>query len=168
MLYNNNLSVNNPNNKFFYDEDNKYNYNTNNLETVNDGIAYLKEQKTNTNNNNNNLIKNKTKNIRLVVNKYKTSKIITEKDLINDLIYVFQGIDGNYINFSANNNSYQLNPIIPFNENVVDIVDHLTELGWLYKKTKSLLDYLHDLNSQSQILQAFVYAVQYELNYHYK
>ena len=56
-------------------------------------------------------------------------------------------------------NSYQLSPIIAFNENIYDIVNHLTELGWLFRKTKELLDYLHGLNSQSQILQAFIYAI---------
>lgn len=105
---------------------------------------------------------------RMVVNKFKYSKVITEKDLINDLIYVFQGIDGNYINYSSSKDCYQLNPIIPFNDSIIDIVSSLCELGWLFRKTKSLVEQFIAYNSYSQILQAFIYAVKEELNYHYK
>ena len=105
---------------------------------------------------------------RLVVNKYKTNKIITEKDIIHDLIYVFQGIDGNYINFSSLYDCYMLNQLIPFKDNVIEIVNHLTEIGWLFKKTKEILDYFHGLNIQSQTLQAFTYAMQHELDQYYK
>lgn len=136
------------------------------IPNITDGIKFIKNE-----NNNKNVVyleKQKTKEQRLVVNKYKTDKLITERDLINDLIYIFQGIDGNYIHYNQMEDRYQLNSHIPFNENIYDIVNQLTEIGWLFRKTRNTIEYLLELNSQSQILQAFVYAVQNEMNYHYK
>ena len=104
----------------------------------------------------------------IVVNVSKTSKIITEKDLINDLMFVFQGIDGHYITYNSKADAFCLNNIIPFNENIVDIVSSLCELGWLYKKVSNYLTFFNESNIPSQFIQSFSYAVQSELNEYYK
>lgn len=107
---------------------------------------------------------------RLVVLKNKTNKIITERDIIGDLIYVFQGIDGSYIHFNSQANAFVLNPLIPFKEDIFEIVGHLGELGWLYKKTQTFLEYFDDLGKRtnSQTLEAFTFAIKNELNEYYK
>jgi hypothetical protein len=104
----------------------------------------------------------------IVVNIHKTNKIITEKDLISDLIFVFQGIDGHFINFNSVSNSYVLNPLIPFNDNVMDIVSVLNELGWLYRKVNNFLNYLNEANIPSQFIQSFSFSIQAELNEYYQ
>lgn len=104
----------------------------------------------------------------IVVNPAKTTKMITEKELINDLMFVFQGIDGHYITYNSNKDAFCLNDIIPFNENVCDIVSFLCELGWLYRKVSNYLNYFNESNIPSQFIQSFSYAVQNELNEYYK
>lgn len=104
----------------------------------------------------------------IVVNLNKTNKIITEKDLINDLIFVFQGIDGHYINYNSITNSYTLNSLIPFNSNIYDIVSTLSELGWLYRKVNNFVSFFKESNITSQIVQSFSFAIQSELNEYYK
>ena len=166
-LINNNLSseINNMYNNQM-DKFNKIKYGEtdyledNNLNTVQDGINFLQ--------NNIVLKKQNEKEIKLVVNKYLYSQIITERDLIDDLIYVFQGTDGKFINYSTIKNCYQLNTNIPFNENVYDIVGQISELGWLYRKTTNMIEYLKSKDSQSLILQSFIFSVENELVQHYK
>ena len=104
----------------------------------------------------------------IVVNMSKTNKIITERDLINDLLFVFQGIDGHYITFNSKDNAYVLNNIIPWNENIIDIVAFLAELGWLYRKVSHFLNFFNESKIPSQFIQSFSYAVQKELNEYYR
>ena len=120
----------------------------------------------NYNNNINTL--NKIKESLVVVNPNKTSLIITEKDLINDLLFVFEGINGKYIAYDAVKDSYILNKLIPWSEEIYNIVNSLSEIGWLYKKIKMYLDYYKESNIQSQFIKSFVNALQNELNNYFK
>ena len=104
----------------------------------------------------------------LVVNPNKTSLIITEKDLINDLLFVFEGINGKYIAYDAAEDAYILNKIIPWSEEICNIINSLSEIGWLYKKIKMYLDYYKESNIQSQFIKSFVNALQNELNNYFK
>jgi hypothetical protein len=115
--------------------------------------------------------KNISKNINKphpIVNMTKSNKMITEKDLINDLIFVFQGIDGHYINYNSIANSYTLNPLVPFNDNIHEIASVLSELGWLYRKVNNYLKFFNESNIPSQFIQSFSFAIQNELNEYYK
>ena len=104
----------------------------------------------------------------IVVNTNKTSLLITENDLINDLLFVFEGINGKYIAYDAAEDAYILNKIIPWSEEVYNIVNSLCEIGWLYKKIKMYLDYYKESNKQSQFIKSFVNALQNELNNYFK
>ena len=115
---------------------------------------------------NNNI--NNAKEPLIVVNTNKTSLVITENDLINDLLFVFEGINGKYIAYDAAEDAYILNKIIPWSEEVYNIVNSLCEIGWLYKKIKMYLDYYKESNKQSQFIKSFVNALQNELNNYFK
>lgn len=104
----------------------------------------------------------------IVVNMNKTNKIITEKDIINDLIFIFQGIDGHFINFNTVTNSYTLNSLLPFNDNIIEIVSVLTELGWLYRKVNNFINFFNKAEIPSQFIQSFSFAIQTELNEYYQ
>ena len=80
-------------------------------------------------NNNQNDKKNQST---IVVDPSKTIQLIIEKELINDLMFVFQGINGHYISYDPKKDSFILNQLIPFNENIIDIIGESCELGWLY------------------------------------
>jgi len=98
----------------------------------------------------------------------RSTKKISEFDIINDLIFVFQGIDGHYINFNNLENSFTLNSLIPWTECITDIIPTLCELGWLYKKVSSCLNNFRQINIHSQFIQSFYNGVQAELNEYYK
>ena len=119
-------------------------------------------------NNINNISMNNYKEPNVVVNMNKTSLIITEKDLINDLLFVFEGINGKYIAYDAQEDAYVLNKLIPWNEDIYNIVSSLSEIGWLYKKIKMYLDFYKESNIQSQFIKSFVNALQNELNNYFK
>jgi len=111
--------------------------------------------------------KNK-RSLQIIVNTAKSNKVITERDLINDLIFIFQGIDGHYLNYNSMSNSYTLNQLIPFNDNVYEITAALSELGWLYRKVNNYLSFFNESNIPSQFVQSFSFAIQSELNEYYK
>jgi len=104
----------------------------------------------------------------IIVNTTKSNKIIKERDLINDLIFIFQGIDGHYLNYNSITNSYTLNQLIPFNDNIYEISAVLSELGWLYRKVNNYLTFFSESNIASQFVQSFSFAIQSELNEYYK
>ena len=116
---------------------------------------------------NNNIINNK-KESTIVVKPNKTSMIITEKDIINDLLFVFEGINGKYIAYDAAEDAYILNKLIPWSEDIYNIVNSLCEIGWLYKKIKLYLDYFKETNIQSQFIKSFIYSIQNELSEYFK
>ena len=104
----------------------------------------------------------------IVINPNKTSLIINEKDIINDLLFVFEGINGKYISYDAAEDAYVLNKLIPWSEEIYNIVNSLCEIGWLYKKIKLYLDYFKESNIQSQFIKSFIYSIQNELNDYFK
>ena len=105
----------------------------------------------------------------LAINPSKTSLTITEKDIINDLIYVFEGINSKYISYDERKDAFILNQLLPWSEEIYNIVNSLSELGWLYKKIKSYLDlFKKGKETKSQFIQSFIYAVQKELDEYFK
>ncbi len=98
----------------------------------------------------------------------RSTKKISEFDIINDLIFIFQGIDGHYINFNNLENSFTLNSLIPWSEDITDIVPSLCELGWLYKKVSNCINNFRQMNIQSQFIQSFYNSIQAQLNEYYK
>ena len=105
----------------------------------------------------------------LIINPSKTSLTITEKDIINDLIYVFSGINGKYISYDAKEDAFVLNKIIPWSEEIYNIVSTLSELGWLYKKIIYYIEHFKkEKTSKSQFVQSFIYAIQKELDDYFK
>ena len=142
----------------------KMNNNQDDIEMLNN-LDYLNKDNYINLNNNQNDKKNQST---IVVDPSKTTQLITEKELINDLMFVFQGINGHYISYDPKKDSFILNQLIPFNENIIDIIGELCELGWLYKNVSNYLNFFNQSNIPSQFIQSFTYAIQNELNEYYK
>lgn len=60
--------------------------------------------------------------------------------LLRDLIYIFQGIDGQYVTFDSANNEYILDPQVSVPKPTQDLVYRVAELGWLYRHVQSFID----------------------------
>ena len=54
---------------------------------------------------------------------------------------------------------------MPWSEEIYNIVNSLSELGWLYKRIKSCLDlFKKEKAANSQFTQSFIFAIQKEIN----
>ena len=166
----------NNNNNYILSENNNRNSNAkikceyylNNLSPISDinSKFYENESQINENNNNNKPLSPPI--YPLVINPSKTTLTITEKDLINDLIYVFEGINGKYISYDSRKDSFILNKLLPWSEEIYDIINSLSELGWLYKKIKFYIDFFKKEKNGSQFIQSFIYIIQKELDEYFK
>ncbi|KAF9193806.1 Gamma-tubulin complex component 3 [Haplosporangium sp. Z 767] len=58
---------------------------------------------------------------------------VDEADLLRDLIFVFQGIDGKMIKFGAESGTCSIDPSFNISGPTRGLVKQLTELGWLYR-----------------------------------
>lgn len=67
------------------------------------------------------------------------SKDISEEALCKDLLYVFQGIDGQNISFSILEDAFVLAPNVNVSSSTRKIVTEMCELGWLYKKVNDFM-----------------------------
>ena len=54
--------------------------------------------------------------------------------MVRDLLFVFQGIQGSYIQYSTIEDAFCLRPNLIVSHSTRKIVNELCELGWLYKK----------------------------------
>ncbi|KRX07189.1 hypothetical protein PPERSA_00346 [Pseudocohnilembus persalinus] len=89
---------------------------------------------------------------------------LKENDLVCDLIFIFQGIDGHYIQFFSQEKAYQLKANVPVKESVREQINQLCEVGWLFKKVTDFLK----LNPQGLINQSLHLAIKEELNEYYR
>ena len=104
----------------------------------------------------------------IIIDTKKTSLTIKEEDIIDDLLFVFEGINGKYIAYDASEDGFILNKLIPWSEEIYEIINSLSQLGWLYKKIKLYLDFYKNTNIKSQFIQSFIYSLQNELDEYYK
>jgi gamma-tubulin complex component 3 len=71
-------------------------------------------------------------------------------------LFVFEGINGKYIAYDAASEGLILNKLIPWSEEIYNIVNSLSELGWLYRKIKIYIDFYKNSNNKSQFIQSFM------------
>lgn len=93
---------------------------------------------------------------------------VREEEILRDLLYVFQEIDGKYISYSLLDDTYAVSSSIAVAESAKEMVLELCELGWLYKK---VIDYVrkHSDNIYAgQVVQSFCFAIQGELNEYFR
>ena len=103
-----------------------------------------------------------------IIDTNKSSLNITEKDIVTDLLYVLVGIDGKYIKYNRDKDSYILVENIPWEENIYDIVYSISELGWLYYKINQYISNYKESKIKSLYIQSSFYAIQKEIDEYYK
>jgi gamma-tubulin complex component 3 len=59
---------------------------------------------------------------------------VEESDLLRDLIFIFQGIDGKLVKLGEESGTCIIDPWLNISQSTRGLVGRLTELGWLYKK----------------------------------
>ena len=98
----------------------------------------------------------------------KNSLNITEKDIVTDLLFVLVGINGKYIKYNNQLDSYILDNNIQWEENIYDIVNSISEVGWLFYKIKKYIIYYKTDKFNSLYIQSFIFAIENELDEYYK
>ena len=59
---------------------------------------------------------------------------VKETDIVRDLLFVFQGIEGKLIKFSLAEDAFVLQHGLLVTPSTRKIINELCELGWLFKK----------------------------------
>ncbi|CAJ0632189.1 7153_t:CDS:10 [Entrophospora sp. SA101] len=62
------------------------------------------------------------------------NKEISEAQLLRDIVFVLQGIEGQHIKFEKGSSSYIIDSKMTITYSTRDLLHRLTELGWLYRR----------------------------------
>jgi gamma-tubulin complex component 3 len=94
---------------------------------------------------------------------------LSEDLIVRDLIYVFQGIQGTYIQYSLLEDTFTLAPNCLVSPSTRKIIQELCELGWLFKKVYEWLQRNQEMQSHcNQVTQSLTFAIQSELTEYYR
>ena len=91
----------------------------------------------------------------------------TEALLLQDLLFVFQGIAGRFVKYEPRSEQYLVDPALALRDPVRDTVLCLCELGWLYSKVAAYIQKA-EKETKGLVVQAFGYALQLELHDYYR
>lgn len=102
-----------------------------------------------------------------------------EQVLVQDLLLVVQGVDGKMIRYESEKESFQIdNDHAVISSAMQDVVYHVAELGFLYRRIKSRLDRSKELEddiygeqnnaSEGLVSRSFCGAVSEEMDYYFK
>ncbi|KAI8150176.1 Spc98 family-domain-containing protein [Fennellomyces sp. T-0311] len=94
--------------------------------------------------------------------------VVPESALLRDLIFIFQGIDGQYIKYDSGTGEYVMDSQANVPQPTKDLVYRLTEVGWLYQRIQSFIRPRFNDPSTGLVAQSFCFALQHELTDYYK
>lgn len=97
-----------------------------------------------------------------------SSVYVSESDLLRDLIFIFQGIDGQYIKFNPELNDYSLVAGVSVSKPMEEMVFKLADIGWLYIKIRNFIKLNVDNANIGLVGQSLCAALQHELTEYYK
>ncbi|CAG8494216.1 9687_t:CDS:10 [Diversispora eburnea] len=96
------------------------------------------------------------------------NKYNSEKLLLRDIIFIFQGINGQYIKWDSEAKSFIIDLKISINRSTVDLLHRLSELGFLYRRVEEFVK----MNANDPFIglvgQAFCSVLQHELTEYYR
>ena len=93
---------------------------------------------------------------------------VTERLLLRDVLYVFQGIEGKIIQYDSTSDSYKINKDIGVPLPVRDLIGKLAELGWLFRRVQKFLSARTGDKALGLVGQSFCAAIQKELTEYYR
>uniref|UniRef100_A0A8C8VJZ5 Tubulin gamma complex associated protein 3 n=1 Tax=Pelusios castaneus TaxID=367368 RepID=A0A8C8VJZ5_9SAUR len=93
---------------------------------------------------------------------------ITEANLVRDILYVFQGIDGKNIKMCNSENCYKVEGKVSLSKSLRDTTSRLSELGWLHNKIRRYTDQRSLDRAFGLVGQSFCAALHQELKEYYR
>ncbi|CAK94171.1 unnamed protein product (macronuclear) [Paramecium tetraurelia] len=89
---------------------------------------------------------------------------VNDRDLMKDLLFCLQGIEGQYIQYDASTDSFCLRKDVNVSISVRQLVNLISECGWLFKKISSFCQ----IQQSNLIVQALQNVIKLELSEYYK
>ncbi|KAJ4428063.1 hypothetical protein ANN_24077 [Periplaneta americana] len=93
---------------------------------------------------------------------------VSESQLLQELIYSFQGINGKFLKLSPVSQGYKLDPKVRVKRSVRRYVLRLAELGWLHNQVKQHCENAAASKNLGLIGQSLVAALREELTEYYR
>ena len=93
---------------------------------------------------------------------------LSEERLVRDLIYTFQGIDGQFVKFDSKRDGYFATPAAMLSDATHLLVRRIAELGWMYRRVCAYVNACLDAPSVGLVEQSFCGALQQELTDYYR
>lgn len=97
-----------------------------------------------------------------------TNGEIPEQELLREVLYAFQGIKGNYIQWEGSKNNVRIDLKISMPKPQKHLVLRLTEIGWLYTKIHKFCEDHSSDRTLGLVGQSFIAALQEELTEYYR
>ncbi|CAD8184173.1 unnamed protein product [Paramecium octaurelia] len=89
---------------------------------------------------------------------------VNDRDLMKDILFCLQGIEGQYIKYDASSDTFCLRKDVNISISVRQLVNLISECGWLYKNISSFCQ----VQQPNLIVQALQNAIKLELSEYYK
>ncbi|XP_065887804.1 gamma-tubulin complex component 3 homolog isoform X2 [Dysidea avara] len=93
---------------------------------------------------------------------------VSEADLVRDLLYVFQGIDGHIIRYDASSDHYLIDKKVSVSASIKELCHKLAELGWLFHKVKQYVEARSRDKAFGLVGQGFCAALSKEVAEYYR
>lgn len=97
-----------------------------------------------------------------------TSLEIPELELVKDVMYAFQGIEGKWIKFDSSRDSYRIDPQAGIPKAMRHVISKLAECGWLYNKIRTYVESRSMDKAFGLVGQSFCAALHEELTGYYR
>ncbi|KAJ3133447.1 Gamma-tubulin complex component 3 [Geranomyces variabilis] len=91
---------------------------------------------------------------------------ISEQDLLREVVYVFQGIDGKYMKYDPKNRTFAIDNEVSKPQR--QILDKLAEMGWIYRLITDFVEKHKNDISGGLIRQSFCSALAREMTDYYR
>ena len=93
---------------------------------------------------------------------------LPEHVLIRDVLYVFQGIDGQYVHYDKTRDAFVLDAHVGVPRSAREVLRRLSELGWLHRRISNYLRQAQEDVSKGLVSQSFRAALSDDLNEFYR
>ena len=94
---------------------------------------------------------------------------LSEPDLIRDVLFVSQGIDGKFVKFFPVQDKYCIDPQYVVSPQARELTTNLCEIGWMYRKVQAHVQrFERSQEDKGSIQQAFYATVQENLGNYYR
>ena len=83
-----------------------------------------------------------------------------DTQLLRDCLFLFQGINGQYIRYEPRTGTHIIDPQLQVSVSKKDVVMHCAEMGWLFRKVSAFADRAQSLPDMGLVGQALCFVLQ--------